>query len=169
MTVISGGVVYGMSVLAKVCSIHDRLLGPSGIKTETSLPHPISSYRHPLDHPSSLYLRICVDNQKYLLPHLRPPSTSTFQQTSSSLADQFAEADRLLNDLQASTNKLQETLDTDRERVTAVVEGVEEATKLVKEGEEKWREEMREVRGEVESLRELVPRVNIHPHLQDAS
>lgn len=31
---------------------------------------------------------------------------------------------------------------------------------MVKEGEEKWREEMREVRGEVESLRELVPRVS---------
>lgn len=39
------------------------------------------------------------------------------------------------------------------------MEGVEEATRLVKEGEEKWREEMREVRGEVEALRELVPRV----------
>ncbi|KAI9633430.1 peroxisomal membrane anchor protein conserved region-domain-containing protein [Dioszegia hungarica] len=113
MTVISGGVVYGMSVLAK----------------------------------------------KYLLPHLRPPSSSSFQQTSSSLSEQFAEADRLLNDLQASTTKLQETLDSDRERVTAVVEGVEEATRMVKDGEEKWREEMREVRGEVESLRELVPRL----------
>jgi peroxin-14 len=44
--------------------------------------------------------------------------------------------------------------------VTAVVEGVEEATRMVKDGEEKWREEMREVRGEVESLRELVPRVS---------
>jgi peroxin-14 len=45
--------------------------------------------------------------------------------------------------------------------VTAVVEGVEEATRLVKDGEERWREEMREVRSEVESLRELVPRVSV--------
>jgi peroxin-14 len=41
-----------------------------------------------------------------------------------------------------------------------VVEGVEEATRAVREGEERWREEMREVRGEVEGLRELVPRVS---------
>lgn len=94
------------------------------------------------------------------MPHLQPPSTSSFQQTSSDLSSQFAEADRLLQELQQSTAKLQETLDGDRERVNEVVEGVEEATRLVKEGEERWREEMREVRSEVESLRELVPRVS---------
>lgn len=44
-----------------------------------------------------------------------------------------------------------------------MVDGVEEATRAVKEGEERWREEMREVRGEVEGLRELVPRVSFGP------
>lgn len=142
MTVISGGVVYGMSVLAQVSCLF--ILNGPAVFTVNLLG----------------YAKSELTIQKYLLPHLRPPSTTTFQQTSSSLSDQFAEADRLLNDLQASTSKLQETLDSDRERVTAVVEGVEEATRMVKEGEEKWREEMREVRGEVESLRELVPRVS---------
>jgi peroxin-14 len=41
-----------------------------------------------------------------------------------------------------------------------VVNDVEEAVVSVREAEESWRGEMREIRGEVESVRELVPRVS---------
>ena len=46
-----------------------------------------------------------------------------------------------------------------------MVNDVEEAVVSVREAEESWRGEMREIRGEVESVRELVPRVSpsIHP------
>jgi hypothetical protein len=40
------------------------------------------------------------------------------------------------------------------------VNDVEEAVVSVREAEESWRGEMREIRGEVESVRELVPRVS---------
>ena len=43
----------------------------------------------------------------------------------------------------------------------SVVNEVEEAVRGVRENEERWREEMREVRGEVESVRELVPKVSV--------
>jgi len=97
--------------------------------------------------------------QKYLLPHLQPPSTTSFQSTSASLSEQYDEAARLLSELQDQTTKLSESIEGDRERVNGVVGEVEEAVKGVREGEERWREEMREIRGEVESVRELVPRV----------
>jgi peroxin-14 len=41
-----------------------------------------------------------------------------------------------------------------------VVDEVEDAVRSVKEGEAAFRDEMREVRGEVESVRELVPKVS---------
>ena len=41
-----------------------------------------------------------------------------------------------------------------------MVNDVEEAVVSVREAEESWRGEMREIRGEVESVRELVPRVS---------
>lgn len=94
------------------------------------------------------------------MPHLQPPSSTTFQNTSSALTEQYDEAAKLLSELQTQTNALQESLDADRERVNLVVEEVEGAVKHVRDGEEKWREEMREIRGEVESIRELVPRVS---------
>jgi len=102
-----------------------------------------------------------LTTQKYLLPHLRPPTTTAFQQTSQSLEDQYDEAQALLTSLTTSTNELKEQLEADRERVGVVVADVEEAVKGVKENEERWREEMREVRGEVESVRELVPKVSV--------
>ncbi|RSH87071.1 peroxisomal membrane protein pex14 [Saitozyma podzolica] len=97
--------------------------------------------------------------RKYLLPHLRPPSSTAFQQTSSDLTAQYDEAARLLSELQTQTEALQAGLEGERERVRVAVEDVEEAVRGVREGEERWREEMREIRGEVESVRELVPRL----------
>jgi peroxin-14 len=47
-----------------------------------------------------------------------------------------------------------------RERLNKVVNDVEEAVVSVREAEESWRGEMREIRGEVESVRELVPRAS---------
>lgn len=101
--------------------------------------------------------------QKYLMPHLQPPSSTSFQQTSSALTEQFDEAQRLLNELQAQTTTLQSSIESDRERVGSVVEEVEQALQSVRDGEEKWREEMRDVRSEVESVRDLVPKVSKNP------
>ena len=54
-----------------------------------------------------------------------------------------------------------------------MVNDVEEAVVSVREAEESWRGEMREIRGEVESVRELVPRVSpptvIHQELLPSS
>ena len=66
----------------------------------------------------------------------------------------------MLTSLTESTQTLQASLETDRERVNVVIEEVEGAVRSVKDNEERWREEMREVRGEVESIRDLVPKVS---------
>lgn len=106
--------------------------------------------------------------RKYLLPHLRPPSTTAFQSTSSELTSKYDEATRLLNELTEETTKVQASIEEDREKVNQVVEEVEGAVKGLKAGEERWRDEMRDMRGEVESLKELVPRM-IEKHMQSQS
>lgn len=52
-----------------------------------------------------------------------------------------------------------------RDRVNKVVTEVEEAIRSVQDAEDSWRGEMREIRGEVESVRELVPRVSVLSHI----
>lgn len=97
------------------------------------------------------------------MPHLKPPTTTTFQQTSQELSQQYDEAAKLLSELSEHTTALQRGLEGDRERVNKVIEEVEEAVSGVKSNEERWRDEMRELRGEVESVRELVPKVSPRP------
>jgi peroxin-14 len=55
-----------------------------------------------------------ADVQKYLVPHLQPPSTTAFQQTSAEITSQYDEAAKLLQELQEQTSQLQTTLDGDR-------------------------------------------------------
>ncbi|EIW69314.1 hypothetical protein TREMEDRAFT_30508 [Tremella mesenterica DSM 1558] len=113
MAVISGGVVYGLTALAR----------------------------------------------KYLLPHLQPPSSTSFQTTSSSLSDQYSSVQSALEELSTRTSDLQISLDEDRSRVNSVIGQAEDAVKAVQEGEKRWRDDLREMRGEVDGIRELVPKM----------
>lgn len=113
MAVVSGGVVYGLTALAR----------------------------------------------KYLTPHLQPPSSTAFQETSASLAEQYDAAQAALDELREQTTALTSAAEAERERVSAALDEVEAAAKTVKEAEARWRDDMREVRGEVESVKELVPRL----------
>src|SRR4051812_13088072 len=121
MAVISGGVMYGMVAMARVSIFHRWRSGQES------------------DEPNAGFT--IPSSQKYLLPHLRPPTQTAFEQTSSSLAEQFDEATKLLNELQTQTTTLQSSVEEERSKVDAVVTDVEEAVKAVKEGEERWREE----------------------------
>lgn len=97
--------------------------------------------------------------RKYLVPHLKPPSSTAFQSTSAELAEQYDAAAAALDELRAETAALATAAQSERERVAAALEDVESAAKAVKDAEARWRDDMREVRGEVESVRELVPRM----------
>jgi peroxin-14 len=97
--------------------------------------------------------------QKFLLPHLQPPTTTAFEQTSTDLTAQFDEATQLLADLQKQTGELQESVESERTKVDKVVDEVEEAVEAVRKGEQKWREEMRDLRDEIEEVKDLVPKV----------
>ncbi|KAJ9126938.1 hypothetical protein QFC24_001169 [Naganishia onofrii] len=103
--------------------------------------------------------------KKFLLPHLRPPTTTAFEQTSTDLTAQFDEATQILADLQKQTGELQESVEGERVKVDKVVGEVEEAVDAVRKGEQKWREEMRDLRDEIEEVKDLVPKM-IEKHAQ---
>lgn len=124
MAVVSGGVVYGLSALAR----------------------------------------------KYLTPHLQPPSSTAFQETSASLTEQYDQAQAALDELREQTTALTAAAEAERERVSSALDDVEAAAKTVRDAEARWRDDMREVRGEVESVRELVPRlIEKHSATQSAA
>jgi peroxin-14 len=75
------------------------------------------------------------------------------------LTAQFDEATQILADLQKQTGELQESVEGERVKVDKVVGEVEEAVDAVRKGEQKWREEMRDLRDEIEEVKDLVPKV----------
>lgn len=97
--------------------------------------------------------------QKYLAPHLKPPSSTAFQETSTELSSQYDAAQAALDELKAETAALSAAAEGERQRVAAALDDVESAARAVRDAEARWRDDMREVRGEVESVRELVPRM----------
>jgi len=98
-------------------------------------------------------------NQKYLAPHLKPPSSTAFQETSTELTAQYDAAQAALEELKAETAALSAAAESERQRVAAALDEIESAARAVRDAEARWRDDMREVRGEVESVRELVPRM----------
>ena len=98
--------------------------------------------------------------RKYLLPHLQPPTQSTFSSTSTSLQAQFDQAQSMLNDLQSQTSELESSVEKEKVEVRGVVEEVRGVVRRVEGEEERWRSEMREMRQEVDELKALLPSVS---------
>ncbi|KZO95041.1 hypothetical protein CALVIDRAFT_565146 [Calocera viscosa TUFC12733] len=97
--------------------------------------------------------------RRYLLPHLQPPSGPAFQQTSDALTQQFDALAEQLAKLEEAQGKEKEEREREREVVESAVKDVRGMVDSVKEGEERAREEWAEVRREVESVKELVPKM----------
>lgn len=65
----------------------------------------------------------------------------------------------MLREIQADTVAVKAAVVEQKERVDKVTSDVETAVKEMREGEVKTRDEMREVREEVNNIREMLPKV----------
>lgn len=110
-----------------------------------------------------VHFSIYIVQQKFLFPHLTPPSQDAFHQSQSALEQQFDAVQKQLDSISASTEEQRKLSKTQREQVEKAVEAVERALTELKEGEERAREELKEIREEVENVRELVPKVSHLP------
>lgn len=97
--------------------------------------------------------------QKYLLPHLRPPEVTAYEEDRDALTAQFDAAEALLKEIQAETTAVRTAVEEQKERVDKVTSEVEAAAKEIRDGEAKTRDEMREIREEVNNVREILPKV----------
>ncbi|CED83215.1 Peroxisomal membrane anchor protein (peroxin) [Phaffia rhodozyma] len=95
----------------------------------------------------------------YILPHLKPPPTSIFTQTSQAIQAQFESLTTSLQALVTSTEQLKAELEQDRDRVRGLVEEVERTLSQVRKREEEERSWREEVIGEVEGIKEELPKM----------
>ena len=98
--------------------------------------------------------------QKYVLPHLKPPSATAYEADRDALTAQFDAAEELLKEIQAETTAVKAAVQEQKERVDKATQEVEEVVKEMREGEQKTRDEMREIREEVTNVRDILPKVS---------
>lgn len=97
--------------------------------------------------------------RKYLLPHLKPPTATAYEQDRDALTAQFDVAEALLKDILAETASVRAAVDEQGERVDKASRDVQAVVVEMRQGETKTRDEMREIRDEIENIREMLPKV----------
>jgi peroxin-14 len=97
--------------------------------------------------------------QKYLLPNLRPPTATAYEEDRDALTAQFDAAEALLREIQAETVAVRSAVEEQREKVDKTTEDVAAVVKEMRDGELKTRDEMREIREEVNNVREMLPKM----------
>lgn len=97
--------------------------------------------------------------KKYLQPYLIPPAATAYEQDRDGLTAQFDAAEALLKEIQSETEAVKSAVYEQNERVDKVTKDVESVVVEMREGESKTRDEMREIRDEVENIREMLPKM----------
>jgi len=97
--------------------------------------------------------------RKYLLPALRPPSTSELTTAQDALSAKYDEAARILEQLSAETSEIRETLAETCEKVGMSVGQVDAALAEIKEKEESRDDEFKAMREEVDAIKGLMEKM----------
>ncbi|KAI0778544.1 peroxisomal membrane anchor protein conserved region-domain-containing protein [Trametes elegans] len=97
--------------------------------------------------------------RKFVSPHLKPPSATAYEEDKDAMAAQFDAAEALLQEIQAETAAVRAAVDEQNDKVAKVTADVENAVKDMREGESRTRDEMREIREEVNTVREMLPKM----------
>ncbi|KDQ63678.1 hypothetical protein JAAARDRAFT_148270 [Jaapia argillacea MUCL 33604] len=97
--------------------------------------------------------------KKYMLPHLRPPTSTAYEEDRDALTAQFDAAEALLKEIQAETAAVRVAVEAQQEKVEKATQEIEAVTKEMREGEARAKDEMREIRDEVQTVREMLPKM----------
>ncbi|KAH8998971.1 peroxisomal membrane anchor protein conserved region-domain-containing protein [Lactarius hatsudake] len=97
--------------------------------------------------------------RKYLFPHLQPPTSTAYEEDRDALTAQFDAAEALLKEIRAETSAVKTAVENQQEKVDKATADVEAAVQQMREGESRARDEMREIREEVNNIREMLPKM----------
>ena len=98
-------------------------------------------------------------SQKYLLPYLQPPNSTAYQDDHDALTAQFDAAEALLKEIQSESAAVRVAVEEQKSIIDKTTENVEAVVKEMRDGENRTRDEMREIRDEVNNVREMLPKV----------
>ncbi len=103
--------------------------------------------------------QLTSERQKYLLPHLRPPTATAYEADRDALTAQFDAAEAMLKEIHAETNAVRIAMEEQKEKVDKTTEEINIIIAEMRNDEAKTRDELREMREEVGNVRDMLPKV----------
>ncbi|KAJ4486233.1 hypothetical protein J3R30DRAFT_3820487 [Lentinula aciculospora] len=97
--------------------------------------------------------------KKYLSPHLQPPETTVYEDDRDALTAQFDAAENLLKEIQSETTAVKQAVEDQKEKVDKTTKDVEAVVSEMRNAEAKARDEMREIREEINTIRDMLPKM----------
>lgn len=97
------------------------------------------------------------------MPHLQPPDVTAYEQDRDALNAQFDAAELLLKEIQAESAAVRTAVEEQQAVIEKTTNDVQAVVVEMREGEQKARDEMREIRDEINNIREMLPKV-LNPH-----
>ncbi|BGP58142.1 hypothetical protein JCM8202_006156 [Rhodotorula sphaerocarpa] len=95
--------------------------------------------------------------QKFLVPHLQPPTETDLEASQKALEAKYDEAAALLQTLQESTDAVATSLDEQRSEIDKEIEQVREAVREMREGEKKRDEWAQNIGRQVDEMARSLP------------
>ena len=96
---------------------------------------------------------------------MQPPNQTQYEADVSALNTQFDVIEQKLKDMQVDCQATRLAAETQQERIANLADQVESNLLTVKEGERKTRDDLREIREEVDIIRDMLPKVGHRPFL----
>ncbi|POY73085.1 hypothetical protein BMF94_3923 [Rhodotorula taiwanensis] len=95
--------------------------------------------------------------QKFLVPHLQPPTETDLEASQKALEAKYDEAAELLKTLQESTDAVAQSLDEQRAEIDKELEEVRDAVREMREGEKKRDEWAKNIGRQVDEMAKSLP------------
>jgi peroxin-14 len=95
------------------------------------------------------------------LPHLIPPSATAYEADRDALTAQFDAAAELIKDIQSEAVASRSIVEEQREKVDSALDKLQIAINETKEGEARAKADLREIRDEVNNVRDMLPKVGL--------
>lgn len=97
--------------------------------------------------------------KRYVAPLIKPPSKSSLEADKESLNAQFDAAAKLLEELQADTSSVKTAVEEQKAKVDETIDELESVIKELKEGDEKREEDFKNLKSELDTVREMIPKL----------
>ncbi len=103
-----------------------------------------------------------VDEQRYLLPLIKPPLPSELEADKNAVDAQFDQIQDMLSVLQQDTSEMRESVSAQQQKIDVALTSVETTVSDISAKASRREHDVRRLGIEVDQIRDMIPKVRLH-------